>query len=253
MKQMRLLGVAPLISVLLALPSLGQSAPDAIHSGALTVATFDDGSYALRSAEIPDDVLRAQVEADTAAGTLSSSLYPRHLRSISKFSNALGSGQQLTAEPRSHSLSLDTLGVNAKDAYTATNLLRGGSVSIQNNSIALTLPPHSVRMVKLIDTSLPEPQPDLEARVPAAAQTGDLALFHSATANADTPVLNYRWEFGDGVSAEGADASHAYTLADAYTVKLTATGLNGRTTQKDFPITITGSTPTNYNPAAKQR
>jgi chitodextrinase len=132
-------------------------------------------------------------------------------------------------------------------------VLRGGAVSIQNGAIALTLPPHSVRILKLTDTSLPEPSPGFEAHVPTTALAGDLAVFHSAAANADAPALDYRWEFGDGVSAEGADASHAYTLAGAYTVKLTATGLNGRTAQKQFPITVTGATPTGYDPAAKQR
>ena len=55
------------------------SQPNSIHGGNLAVEVFDDGSYALRSSAIPGDVLRCEVEVDTAAGTLRSSLYPRHI------------------------------------------------------------------------------------------------------------------------------------------------------------------------------
>jgi hypothetical protein len=67
-----------------------------IRGGSLAIEAFDDGSYALRSTTIPGDVLRSDVEVDTAAGTLKSSLYPRHSSSVAPFSDALGSGQLLT-------------------------------------------------------------------------------------------------------------------------------------------------------------
>jgi len=158
-----------------------------------------------------------------------------------------------TEEARSHTLGLDALGLKANGAYTATDVLRGGAVPIGNGAIAITLPPQSVRMLKLIDTSVPETAPALEAHASAVGQAGDLVKFHAAAGSADAPVLGYHWEFGDGVSANGADVSHAYTQARQYTVTVTATGLNGRTTQKTFGISITGMIPTAYNPAAKER
>ena len=137
-----------------------------------------------------------------------------------------------TKESRSHTLALADLGLKASGSYTATNVLRGGAVPIENGAIAFTLPPHSVRMLKLIDASVPELAPAFEAHAPEAAQTGTLLKFHATAGNADAPVLEYHWDFGDGVSADGADVSHAYTYASQYTVTVTGTGLNWRTARK---------------------
>jgi alpha-galactosidase len=70
--------------------------PTMIRGGDLSVAVFDDGSYALRSAAISGDVLHATVEVDTTAGALTPTLYPRHRISVSTFNDALGTGQLLT-------------------------------------------------------------------------------------------------------------------------------------------------------------
>ncbi len=67
-----------------------------IRGGSLSILASDDGFYALRSAMIPGDVLRSEVEADTASGTLRSSLYPRHLKTITPFQDELGAGHLLT-------------------------------------------------------------------------------------------------------------------------------------------------------------
>jgi PKD repeat protein len=77
--------------------------------------------------------------------------------------------------------------------------------------------------------------------------------FHAAATDADAPVLVYRWDFGDGVSADGTDVSHAYTQAGQYAVTVTAIGLNGQSARKTLGISITGAVPTLYIPAAKER
>jgi PKD repeat protein len=77
--------------------------------------------------------------------------------------------------------------------------------------------------------------------------------FHAAGNREESPVLQYHWEFGDGVSANDADVSHAYTQAGEYTVTVTATGLNRRTLQHTLGISVKGAVPTAYNPAAKER
>jgi alpha-galactosidase len=66
-------------------------------------------------------------------------------------------------------------------------------------------------------------------------------------------VLGYHWDFGDGVGADGGDVSHAYTQPGRYTVTVTATGLNGRSSLKTLSISLTGKVPTTYDPAAKKR
>jgi alpha-galactosidase len=158
-----------------------------------------------------------------------------------------------TEQTLSHTLSLATLGLNNKGSYTATDVLRGGVLPIEVGSLVITLPPHSVRMLKLIDASEPEKDPAFGAHAPADAQAGDMVQFHATEDNSEAPVLQYHWEFGDGVSADGADVSHAYTQAGQNTVTVTATGLNRHTLQHTFGISVSGAVPTAYNPAAKER
>jgi hypothetical protein len=158
-----------------------------------------------------------------------------------------------TEETRSHTLKLEALGLKPNVSYTATNVLRGGAVPIENGTLAISLPPHSVRILKLIDTSVPETAPVFELRPPAVGQAGALVDFHAAAGSTDAPVLGYHWDFGDGVSADGSDVSHAYTQARQYTVTVTATGLNGRAIQKTLAISVTGTVPTVYNPDEKVR
>lgn len=62
-----------------------------------------------------------------------------------------------TEEPRSHTLSLSGLGLKTSDSCTMTDILRGGALPIQNGRITITQPPHSVRILKIVDNSLPGP------------------------------------------------------------------------------------------------
>jgi PKD repeat protein len=126
-------------------------------------------------------------------------------------------------------------------------------VPIQNGAIAITQPPHSVRILKLVDSSIPEAAPAFAAHAPASARAGESVAFSASPGDAESPVLRYRWAFGDGVSADGAQVSHAYTHAGQYTATVTASGLNGRTLQHTLGISVTGSVPTIYNPSAKAR
>jgi hypothetical protein len=108
-------------------------------------------------------------------------------------------------------------------------------------------------MIKLIDASLPEADPGFDAHAPAAGQAGDLVAFHGTAGSADAPVLTYYWDFGDGVSTEGANVSHGFTHSGQYTVTATATGLSGHKVQKTLSITITGMVPATYRPFERTR
>jgi alpha-galactosidase len=158
-----------------------------------------------------------------------------------------------TDESHSHTLSLSSLGLNANASYTATNVLRGGAVPIQNGEIAITQPPHSVRILKLIDSNVDAAEPAFEAFAPKTADVDKSVEFRGSFTNADAPVLKYHWAFGDGISADGQQVSHVYTRASHYTVTITGTGLNGRTLQHTLDISISGTVPTVYNPSAKER
>ncbi len=158
-----------------------------------------------------------------------------------------------TTEPSSHTLALADLGLKVSGSYTATDVLRGGAMTIESGALSMTLPPQSVRMIKLIDASLPETDPVFEAHAPADGQAGDMVKFNGTGNSADAPVLEYHWDFGDGVSADGSDVSHAYTHAGQYTVTATATGLSGRKAQKTLRITVTGMVPATYRPYERTR
>ena len=158
-----------------------------------------------------------------------------------------------TEEARSHTLALEDLGLKAGGSYRATNVLRGGQAPIENGQLTIALPPHSVRILKLIDSSVPELAPAFQAKAPTAGAAGEALQFHADRSGQDAPVLGYHWEFGDGVSADGADVTHAYTQARQYTVTVTATGLNRSTSENTLRISVSGAVPTVYDPAAKTR
>jgi hypothetical protein len=158
-----------------------------------------------------------------------------------------------TGETRSRTIRLDALGLRANGSYTAADVLRGGDLPIENGALTIAQPPTSVRMIKLIDASVPKTPPAFHVHAPSAGQAGVLVEFHAVAASSDAPVLGYHWEFGDGVSAEGADTSHAYTQPGQYTVKAVSTGLDGSTTQNTLSISVSGMVPTVYNPAEKER
>lgn len=158
-----------------------------------------------------------------------------------------------TETVRNHTFELESLGLKRNDSYTASDVLRDSVVPIENGRLAFAQPPHSVRMIKLVDTSVPETAPAFEAHAPASGSAGEAVTFHADDGSVDAPVLGYRWDFGDGVSAEGVDVTHAYTQPGQYHVTATAAGLNGRRSTKKLNISITGRVPTVYDPAAKER
>lgn len=61
-------------------------------------------------------------------------------------------------------------------------------------------------------------------------------------------VTDYYWEFGDGATASGSpDASHQYSAAGEYTIRLTVTGLEG---SEGAPQTVTKTATATINLAA---
>ncbi|WP_097193555.1 PKD domain-containing protein [Blastococcus aggregatus] len=84
-----------------------------------------------------------------------------------------------------------------------------------------------------------------EAPVAAfTATTSQLtATVDGSASTDDAGVAGHVWDFGDGATATGVAASHTYTAAGTYTVRLTVTdaaGLTGTTTRS---VTVTAPTP----------
>jgi len=124
----------------------------------------------------------------------------------------------------------------------------------ENNldTIAVQLPPHSVKVLKIIDTSIPASAPIVSVHTPDAAEAGKSVQF-SAKADPAFPVTVYRWEFGDGTTAQGAALSHSYTHPGDFTVRLLADGIDGVPFEKSIPIKVTGKIDTRFVPSGKER
>jgi hypothetical protein len=144
---------------------------------------------------------------------------------------------------RSHTLRLAELGLPSGHTFAATDVLNqkatiapvGGAVRLENQ------PPRSVRVIKLIDTSVAEAAPTVTAQVPAAANTGEMITLSAQAEAIAVPAVAYHWELGDGTSADSAKVSHAYTSAGEFTIRLRVDGVDGISAHQTFSIRVTGN------------
>jgi alpha-galactosidase len=145
-----------------------------------------------------------------------------------------------TEQPRSHTFRLDSLGLPSGHSYRATDVLDSARpVALADGAIRLEgQPPHSVRLIKLIDGAIPAAAPTIAAQVPSEAKAGE-AITLSAQATG-VPALSYRWDFGDGTSEVGPRLSHAFTRPADFVVRLSVEGFDGVTAQQTFPVKVAG-------------
>jgi hypothetical protein len=150
-----------------------------------------------------------------------------------------------TEKPRSHTLTLASLGLPGDHTFRASDVLNQGEPStIDNGAIQVTnQPPHSVRVLKLIDARIAAAAPSVTAQVPAEARVGEPASFSAQAPENGVPALSYRWDFGDGTTADGRVATHTYTRSAEVTVRLTVEGLDGVPAQQGFQVKATGAIP----------
>jgi len=148
-----------------------------------------------------------------------------------------------TEKPRSHTLTLASLGLPAEHAFRASDVLNPGEpTAMDGGAVRLTnQAPHSVKVIKLIDAGIPPAAPSVTAHVPAAAKVGEPAGFSAEARENGVPALTYRWDFGDGTTAGGSAVSHTYTRSAEVTVRLTVEGLDGVSAQQSFPLKATGA------------
>ncbi len=153
-----------------------------------------------------------------------------------------------TEEPRSRAFQLSDLKLPAEHAYQAYDALDEDK-PVALDGVALRLenqPAHSVRLIKIVDTSVTAAPPSVTAEVPTAAGVGQPLKFSAANAG-EVPSLSYHWDFDDGTVADGAEVTHTYTKSANYTVQLTVEGMDGIATQKRFSITVSGDIRTRFN------
>ena len=121
------------------------------------------------------------------------------------------------------------------------------------DSISLDLAPRSVRMLKIIDTSVPVAAPTVSVHVQDHGKTGTPAQL-SAVADADgVPAVSYSWDFGDGTTARVASVTHTFTHDGLFNVRLRADGIEGVSFEKTFTVMVVGRVDTRFAPERFQR
>src|SRR5271157_119759 len=147
-----------------------------------------------------------------------------------------------TKTPTPHALKLADLGLPAEHTFIAVDVLNpdapvaveAGTVQIENQL------PESVKVIKLIDSNMAPGAPSVTAKVPSVANAGEAVSFSAQTEATGVPAVEYRWEFGDGTSANGSKASHTYTRAMDYTIRLIVDGVDSVPSVQNFSIKVTG-------------
>ncbi|CAN5720161.1 hypothetical protein BH18ACI5_BH18ACI5_21880 [soil metagenome] len=103
--------------------------------------------------------------------------------------------------------------------------------------------------IRLVPTGIVVPPDGLQPNftfTPTNPSQGDGVFFEStSTSPALNPIASYRWDFGDGGTATGRTAQHAFVSPATFFVRLTITDAIGRSAFTTKSITVgAGSVPT---------
>jgi len=74
---------------------------------------------------------------------------------------------------------------------------------------------------------------------PATADAGVTVTFDGTPSQSGSPIANYQWDFGDGVTGSGSTVSYAYAQAGNYQVTLTVTDQTGMSNSATQQIDVT--------------
>lgn len=147
-----------------------------------------------------------------------------------------------TEQPSSHTFSFSDLKLPAGHSYKLSDALaQDQPLAMDRETLRLdNQSAHTVKLIKIIDTSIPATAPSIAFQVPSQAKIGEEIEFSSIASKDGVPALAYHWDFGDGVVADGAILTHTYTVAGNYTVRCAAEGLDGKSAEKTFSIAVSG-------------
>jgi cytochrome c len=105
----------------------------------------------------------------------------------------------------------------------------GASATSEEITITVSNPPGNVA-------------PTVEALADPTSGAAPLQVrFTSAASDPDGDQLLSVWDFGDGITAGGAGATHTYTAPGSYTAKVTVTDPGGKSATATVPIQVTAS------------
>ena len=160
-----------------------------------------------------------------------------------------------TEHPTSHTFTMDGLGLPAAHSYRAFDVLNhDAKVTMDGHVLKITdQAPHSVRLIKLVDESVPARPPEVTAHAPTTGRTGHALELTATAAGSPVPAVSYHWDFGDGTHENGRNISHTYTHTGTYTVNLTIRGIDGLAAHKHFAITVSGILTTQFDLSKNRR
>ena len=144
-----------------------------------------------------------------------------------------------TEHPRSHHFSLAELNFKPGHAYEMHDVLAPGTrLSMDRDAIQWEQPAHSVKLIKIIDPSVPAAAPTVSMHVPDHAKVGEEVQFSSAATPDGVPAISYRWDFGDGTTEDGRRVSHDYTMAGDFSVRLIVEGIDGISAEQNAHVSV---------------
>jgi hypothetical protein len=159
-----------------------------------------------------------------------------------------------TETPRNHTFTRAELGLDAAGEYTIADVFTPQEAAKPlTANLAISQPAHSVRMLKIINTRVAASAPSVSLAAPHEGKAGETLSFIANNVDELKPVIGTSWDFGDGVTSQGASVEHAYTHSGTYTVHVHAIGLGGVASEQSSPITITGAVTTKFVPEEKRR
>lgn len=97
-----------------------------------------------------------------------------------------------------------------------------------------------IAVENLTNASLqPNQAPTAVIKGPAQVETGAAFQLDASGSTDDYGIAAYMWSFGDGASAQGAQATHTYQNAGVYTASLTVVDAHGSSSKTTLTVTVT--------------
>jgi alpha-galactosidase len=158
-----------------------------------------------------------------------------------------------TEKPRTHTFNMPDFGLSSSHSYQITNILDPAArFLLTSGPLTVSQPARSVRLFKIVDTSIPGVRLKLDVQVPREGRAGESLRFTVRGENKGEPVICCKWDFGDGVTADGENVRHTYTHPGKFQLKLRANGENGVVDMQEFPVVINGRMETQFIPAQQR-
>jgi hypothetical protein len=157
-------------------------------------------------------------------------------------------------EPRTRVINFASVGLKDPAKYQIMDVFGDfGCCSSTSDALTLVQKAHSVRVLKLIDNSVPALEPPFEIQSVNGAKAGESLALSAVPSSTEAPVLAVHWDFGDGTSMDGLKVQHTFTHPGEYQVQATVTGLGGIANRKASEVSIIGDVSTRFEPGAMRR